>query len=569
MAARRLCFGALATDSILQRGKDGGFLTSFQTLEQKERELYLGDDVARNKALEGLAKYSPELLDTPLLLKMIKDLSEAEEAESLQIRGDIYARWIERWKSLHEDPADAESRLATLKRVSLELALEGKFQRFDFEDTGFDKVDDPAAGFLKRGERFDALIEAFLNQTETRWEFRHPSFQDYWTARAMAEGADWQTIVREHCRESGWEEPIKFLAGMVSPNQLFDILLERGALFLAGNSVREAPGLSEDRALLIGQLLKYQCKEEFPQFSRCRLIDVKDVIEANDRKKLSDLCGRLLLRENRDCRIMYSVLETLLALHGIDWVDSIDRLDFKSVNALPELKAFLSESSDAQVVDLKAIRNFGEMVTVSAGKFICQDEKDVEDQIHISEYSIMKYPVTNALFRQFDPNFKPRFPKYSSEDDQPVIGVNYYEATVFALWFGKRLPIEMEWEKASRGVDGRDYPWGEASGYQIGYTNTCDFMVGRTTAVREFEHGVSPYGCYDMSGNVWEWCTQRFGPRHTTQKTVRGGSWFNYMVYSKCAFRNSFSPEKRNLSVGFRCVSQAMTEIDEGEEDDW
>jgi formylglycine-generating enzyme required for sulfatase activity len=155
------------------------------------------------------------------------------------------------------------------------------------------------------------------------------------------------------------------------------------------------------------------------------------------------------------------------------------------------------------------------------------------------------------------------YPRYSSRDDEPVAGVNFHEANLFAIWLGKRLPTEREWDKAARGVDGRDYPWGEAAGYQSGYANTCDFVLGKTNPVTEFDKGLSPYGCYDMAGNVWEWCVQRFAARYTTQRVVRGGSWLNYLVHAKCAARNSFDPSERYPTIGLRCVSLPHAEMAE------
>ncbi len=208
------------------------------------------------------------------------------------------------------------------------------------------------------------------------------------------------------------------------------------------------------------------------------------------------------------------------------------------------------------------------MVTVPAGKFIYQDEKDEEDQIDMKEFSIMKYRTTNVLYQQFDPRFQHRYPKYSWNKDQPVVGINYYEATVFALWLGLRLPTETEWEKTSRGTDGRDYPWGEAMGYQTGYCNTADFVVGHTSPVTDFEEGISPYGCFDMAGNAWEWCVQLFSSQFTTQKIVRGGSWLNYMVNAKCHFRNSFDPAERHPGVSVRCTTLPLVEVEKEDEDD-
>ena len=94
------------------------------------------------------------------------------------------------------------------------------------------------------------------------------------------------------------------------------------------------------------------------------------------------------------------------------------------------------------MVKLSKVKSWGEMVTIPEGKFIYQDEKDEEDHIFLKEFSIMKFPVTNALYKEFDPNHILRFPLYSFSDDHPVIGINFYESLVCALWLGRRLPIE-------------------------------------------------------------------------------------------------------------------------------
>ncbi len=117
-------------------------------------------------------------------------------------------------------------------------------------------------------------------------------------------------------------------------------------------------------------------------------------------------------------------------------------------------------------------------------------------------------------------------------------------------------------------MDGRDYPWGEALGYQEGFCNTCDFVVGKTTSVLSYEDGISPYGCHDMAGNVWEWCVQLYSSKFTTQKIVRGGSWLNYMVQAKCTFRNSFDPSDMYPAVGFRLMSLPLSEIEDEDEED-
>ena len=573
LATRKFSFGPLATDSIIQRGKDAGFHVAFERIGERERGIFLGE-AQRNKELEHLGQYSPELLEVPLIMKMLRILSDCEKLDGLSTRGKIYSVYFNNLLDGFSPEGESEWTEQCLDRlggVALELLEDGISQRIDETETDYSKerLKKEEDNLLMQDETIPPELEKILQQTPGRWQFRHPSFQEFFAARTLAKKADWQKVAGERCRDERWEEMLKFFSGMVPANEVFDIFMKQGALFLAGNSVREAKELSEERRLLIAQLLKYQCRESFPQFARCRLIKVEDVIAANDPSALRLLLVSLLKRENRDGRILYSVIELLLALDGISWSDLVDRQEFDSLKTVKELDGFLSEVSNPEAVKLSNVKRWGEMVTISEGKFIYQDEVDDEDHIFLKEYSIMKFLVTNALYKEFDPNHKLRFPKYSYLEDHPAIGINFYEAVVCSLWLGRRLPTEKEWEKASRGTDGRDYPWGEAMGYQNEYANSCDFMIGRTSSVAEFEQGLSPFGCFDMAGNVWEWCVQLYSKGHTTQRVVRGGSWLNYMVHSKCTYRNTFDPDERYPATGFRCVSTHLTEVDDDEEEDY
>ena len=577
IVTRPVGFGPLATSSVVKRGKDSTFRAAIQPVSDIQRRHYLPLSLIKPQA-EKFQLFYPELFQYPLLLKMIRSLADGEKLEGIHSRTQLYQAWIDQIFA-GEDSAKPDTGiqecLKTLEDISLHLYREGHRQRQQDVETGFElKIFEERGAHLKKlyaDGQICAPFDRLIQSTPTRWEFHHPSFQEYFAGRALARDGDWEKVLREHCRDDSWQMLFQFFAGTtsVASDSLLDILLEEGALFLAGHTLAEIEAVSENRRLIVGQLLKYQCPEAQPQFAKNRLVRLAAVLDQNDRDTLLTLTRNLLKRDKRDSRILYSVLELLLALHKIDWKEVIDTQNFESVLALPDLQEFLNEHNDSEMVDTAAIKKWTEMVTVPAGKFIYQDEKDEEDQIEMKEFSIMKYLSTNELYQQFDPRFQFRYLKYSWDKDQPVIGINYYEATVFSLWLGLRLPTETEWEKTSRGTDGRDYPWGEAMGYQTGYCNTADFVVGHTNPVTDFEEGISPYGCFDTAGNAWEWCVQLHSSQFTTQKIVRGGSWLNYLVNAKCHFRNSFDPAERHPGVGVRCTTLPLAEVEKEDLDDF
>ena len=141
-----------------------------------------------------------------------------------------------------------------------------------------------------------------------------------------------------------------------------------------------------------------------------------------------------------------------------------------------------------------------------------------------------------------------------NKSDYPVVGVSYFEAEAFAKWSGKRLPTEQEWEKAARGTDGRTYPWGDE--FDKDKCNCEGSGIKGTTSVTKYVNGVSPFGCHDMAGNVWEWCASWYD-NSKESRVLRGGAWVNGSDRLRCASRTGSDPRKTYLTIGFRCAQDA------------
>lgn len=170
-------------------------------------------------------------------------------------------------------------------------------------------------------------------------------------------------------------------------------------------------------------------------------------------------------------------------------------------------------------------------------------------------YYIDKYEITNRQYNKFikeTGHRKPRFlsSKIFNKSDQPVVGIGWSDAEAYAKWAGKRLPSEEEWEKASRGIDGRIWPWGnQPSGKK--YNGRIQGYYS-PVKVGSYPSGASPYGVMDMAGNVYEMTTGIWGK---AGRAMRGGCYLNSGAYTRTMFRWAPDDEENGVPwLGFRCV---------------
>src|SRR5690606_37794786 len=179
------------------------------------------------------------------------------------------------------------------------------------------------------------------------------------------------------------------------------------------------------------------------------------------------------------------------------------------------------------------------------------------EPVWVPTYYIDVYPVTNAQYARFLEATGRDAPQGWSEgkfppglDNHSVVFVTWPDATAYAEWAGKSLPTSQQWEKAARGTRGTAYPWCDQP--TPAKCNVRENGVGETTAVDCYQTGISPYGVYDLCGNVWEWCSTESKPgRHE----LKGGSWTT--PFERCTpstFNDAFET-MCDHDTGFRCVA--------------
>ena len=236
------------------------------------------------------------------------------------------------------------------------------------------------------------------------------------------------------------------------------------------------------------------------------------------------------------------------------------------------------------------------MVFVPAGEFTMGDDSGgigAKPAHHVSldAYYIDKYEVTNAEYFSFwmtvgaeNSAFTPvsygehvgigDWPEIAQEKpNYPVVGISWDAADAYAKWANKRLPTEAEWEKAARGTDERIWPWGNAffvsirgANVHANVWNGKDGYDNVLAPVGNYPTGASPYGVFDMGGNVWEWVADWFsesyyhrspsrnptGPEVGSRRVVRGGSWANGPQLARCMTRMGHHPAIGTSFIGFR-----------------
>ncbi|MDH4097424.1 MAG: formylglycine-generating enzyme family protein [Nitrospira sp.] len=223
-----------------------------------------------------------------------------------------------------------------------------------------------------------------------------------------------------------------------------------------------------------------------------------------------------------------------------------------------------------------------EMVQIPEGPFTMgsQDadpDETPEHQVFLKGFFMDRKEVTQAEYARFAKMTKRSMPRIEVfEDDQSkllqpefaAMSVSWDDAMAYCQWAGKRLPTEAEWEKAGRGEGKRKYPWGEKFAVHAANMSGSEDGYKYLAPPGSFEAGRSPYGLFDMTGNIAEWVADSYdehyykkspyrdpkGPDNADLKVVRGGSWRETEQNARLSKRFAAKHWRTDITIGFRCA---------------
>jgi formylglycine-generating enzyme required for sulfatase activity len=239
-----------------------------------------------------------------------------------------------------------------------------------------------------------------------------------------------------------------------------------------------------------------------------------------------------------------------------------------------------------------ASRVGAEMYLVTSGVFqmgstspLAQPNEQPITPTYVSRFFISRFPITNAQYEMFDAAHASKRAPWA-DALHPVVYVSALDAERFCAWLSRaegrkyRLPTEAEWEYAARGLENRNYPWGEQldSGAYANFADARSTFAWRdpriddgwaqTSPVGSFPKGASPFGLEELAGNVFEWCLDGYmaykgkeianprGPKEGGKRIYRGGSWKSRAASLRATARNFNAPDYSSNDVGFRIVCE-------------
>lgn len=350
-------------------------------------------------------------------------------------------------------------------------------------------------------------------------------------------------------------ETQNFLLQKYYKDTLVDGRLKELIIYGANNYPIDSPQREKFLGLSRGQILSY--------FYLVQTGSAKEVrLEQNEASIWEDLLSGDLVKVNS--------ASTQIIEAGDDVVKSYQNRLSRLIYSY-DVKISQRISAGMSLSYLGDKRDFDERIIIQPGEFVFGDENI---KINLNKgFSIGKFPVTVSQYKEFvdgkgykNKNYwtdegwkwlqtwKIDKPKYWDDPrlnllNYPIVGISWYEAYAYCNFIGGHLPTEQEWERAARGKDGKQYPWGDDFYSEL--ANTSEQGIGSICSVGLFLKGAADNGLLDAAGQVWEWTSTEFGP---AKYSLKGGAWGTNSIYAKTTYRYGLNPEVRDWYVGLRIV---------------
>jgi len=568
---------------------------------------------------------------TPLLLSLITLVHYHRVTDLPKGRAALYAKCVEILVDLwdRQDKRLQLSTVASLKEKEMILrTIAFHYLKEDLLEASVPALIgliEPLAPRLQTSIAADVLLRQIWERSGILQEqrlgffgFAHRALHDYLAAAHVVEH-ELDARLLERAGEERWREVILLAAGLAPAGRaerLIEALLARAGesgaeLEMAGLTLAEDVQLGDDlRAEVKKRLLdRLTSTDAAGPFRRLAGALMAADLEAARRWMEEELRGRDPQRQKRvlemipelgeaQARPMATLLVRLIgdgaadagararaawALAGIRF--SPDEETWRALESARHGAQALKNAAVWAWCELGRCEELG-LVKVPAGEFLMG--KEPCQSLYLPAYYIGRGPVTVGSFRKFLSESGYRidreevFDGWNKNAEHPAVLVSWSDALAFAEWHGFGLPSEAEWEKAARGTDGREYPWGNE--WRNGLANTEGYWTAgggrllpwrrrsrtaQTTPVGQFSpQGDSPYGCVDMAGNVQEWTRNldrdypydpadgresREAPEGAP-RVLRGGACYSAASFVRCAARNRYGPADRLRYVGFRVV---------------
>jgi formylglycine-generating enzyme required for sulfatase activity len=336
----------------------------------------------------------------------------------------------------------------------------------------------------------------------------------------------------------------------------------------------------------LAEIIKPQSTEHETIEKASREKEEKDVTEKIEEPKSVATKQKPSLKTIAAIVSMIVIFAAIFGLPWKQWFATAPDITVTPINTAP------ITSLPTEITDLTGAT----MRLVPAGDFTMGSENGAVDEkpvhtVYLDAFYMDKYEVTNALYKacvdvggctppqQTSSYTRSSYYGNSEFDDYPVIYVGWNQAKTYCKWRGASLPTEAQWEKAARGADARVYPWGNAfDGTKANFCDkncpfiyadkTIDDNFADTAPIGSYESEKSPYGVYDLAGNILEWTTDWYsdtyyknsspsnpiGPTSGLYRVLRGGSWSKSVKTMRASARFFGKPDPIYYSIGFRCV---------------